>query len=451
MKPSFKERLQVALNYQLSMDTTMIRAELFLNLPTELQENILQKLDSAKHLRALSTATHHVRALVLPLLYAKVTLGPLVSNKSVETFAEHCAPQLGRYCRDLKLAFSLGPMLNVEADLRRAQLFAEILKQCSSGLRSLSFDAGGSNLCHCVATLEAMASGFYPNLTDLDMRCYDPDDDEIASLANVFDAVASSLSSMPQLQSLGLQGEWNLSSRQVWHDEIDTSPIFNSLSSLLHNKPNLTNLCLGHLSINPSHLHRLMKETSNLQSLTLNKLEDFSLQACLDSLLDTPAQVSLQELTLHMRYVMIPSGSLRFKSKQQYDFPKLKMFDLTLNSGNKVAATSDLSVFALYGSLFRCSQVTFPSLETVGLDDAFSYSVGTTKTLAMHLLMSRRKSMPGLKSVLYAHETPDCNIENIEALLGKCGVALTRCEPAQRPEVSDKEYPESYDSSMDSS
>lgn len=429
----------------------MMRAELLLNLPTELQENILQKLDSRKHLHALSTASHHVRALVLPLLYAEVILGSLVSNESIETFAELCAPQHGRYCRDLKLAFSLGPMLDVEADLKRAQLFARVLKECSRGLRTLAFDAAGSNLCDCAATLEAMASGSYPNLTDLDMRFYDPDDDEIASIASVLDAAASSSSSMPQLHSLALQGEWTLSARQAWQDEIDTSPIFRSLSCLLSSKPNLTSLCLGHLSVDSSDLHRLMKETSNLQSLTLTKLEDFSLQACLDSLIDTPAQISLQALVFNMRYVMIPSGNLRFKGKQRHDFPNLKTFDLTFNRGNKVAATADLSVFALYGSLFRCSQVTFPSLETIGVDDAFSYSIGTTKALAMHLLMSRRISIPGLKSVLYAHETPKGNIEIIDALLEKCGVALTRCEPAQKPEVSGKEYSESYDSSMESS
>ncbi|KAK9900165.1 hypothetical protein P389DRAFT_192453 [Cystobasidium minutum MCA 4210] len=417
---------------------TSFRVDLFLGLPTELQDNILQKLDSHEHLLAFSTISRHLRTLVLPLIYSRVDLTSLVPTASVQAFASLCAPLHGRYCRDLNLAFSFKPMLNEEDDQCRAKLFAEILGRCSSNLRSLIFDAAGSSLTDCKATLNAIASGSFSKLRHLDVRCYDPEQDEVTCLANVFNSLACRPSSMPQLQSLALQGEWALSSDRPWQDEIDTSPVFHGLSALLRSRPKITNLRLSHLNVEARDLKKLMTDTTALEKLTLDRLDNFCLQDCLQSLIETPAQYSLKDLTLHMDYQMIPAGNLYFSSKKEHKFPSLQSLELTRNQGQRTGSTSDLSVFALYGSLFRCSQLTFPSLEKVNIDEAFSFTLGTAKTLATHILKARKIAMPSLREIICGETAAQSNVNVIEPYLEKCGIKLTRVGYVKEDQIFDR-------------
>lgn len=300
-------------------------------------------------------------------------------------------------------------------------------------MQALTFDAAGSNLSDCEAALKAIRAAPFPNLRSLNMRFFDPEKEEVKILGEAFTLMASDLTKMPELEKLALQGNWSLCSDIPFEDDIDTSPIFHGLSLLVKTRPSLTSLRLGHLTVQPSDLQRFLQHTENLRALTLDKLDYLSLQECISGLVNTPAQSTLQVLNLHLDYAVIPTGHLRLPSKCVYEFSSLERFDLTLNRGKKVAATADFSVLALYGSLFRCSQLSFPALKVIDMDDAFYFSLETARTLATQLLLARRSSMPKLERILYAHETPSANVKNIGPLLQECGVMLIR-QPSDRAE-----------------
>lgn len=406
---------------------TELNPDLFYGLPVELQTHIVSMVDGREHLRAMSTSSSQLRTLILPLLFREIEFGPLLSNDKLQHFAEEYAAKYGRHCREMKMFFSLGPLFDTAQDLFRADLFASVLRHTSSNIQKLMLDAVGSSLRDCSATLGAVRDGTFEDLRSLTLRCYDPEDEEITLLAGLLDRMATSPVSMPKLQHFALEGKWELSSRLRLDGDIDTSPIFNSLLTLLDSKSSLTSLTLSHMTIQVKDLSCLFRVASSLKVLTLDSLYFFTLQTCIESLIDTPLQSTLQVLSLHMDCAIIPSGQLRLPNKKEYEFSGLKRFQVSLSQG-RTQATSDMAVFAAYGSLFRCSSLSFPALETVEVGDAFALSSGTARALASHILMARRQSMPRLKKLLCAQSTPDGNLENVAPLLKKCGITLQRNE-----------------------
>lgn len=401
-----------------------IRASRFYALPPELQVQILSHIDSPEHLRTLSCCSKHLRAVILPLLFYKVHFGPLLSNESILYFAEHCSPRYGQYCRDLHLGFGFGPLLDAEQEEYRSGLFPMILGDTSKTLQKLVFDAAGSSVESCAATLKAMQVTSFPALRSLDLRYYNPEEDEVAIVADLFDTVAKDSAAMPHLKHLALQGNRSLWGRGEAEANFDASSIFRSLSVLIKTKSSLTTLCLAYSGIQALDLHCLFTEARHLQRLTLKKLEYFSLQDCFEILIDTPLQSNLQVLNLQLDYALIPNGNLRLPDRKEYVFTDLKRLAISLDHGHNVSSTSDLAAFRLYGSLFRCSQLNFPSLEVIDMYNALSFSAGSARALTAYILMYKRLRMPNLKVLICADKIPEATVESIAPLLKKGGISI---------------------------
>lgn len=404
---------------------TEVKLHPFNLLPAELQMQIMLWLDSHT-LRAASVTSKHLRALILPVLFSKVKFSSLLPNETLVHFAQHCAPFYGHFCQELDLVFSFGPLLESEYDRQRSEAFATILRYTSQNLRKIVLDTAGSSLSDCATTIEMLKTYAFPSLQKLKMRCYDPEEQEIVILGNLLKAVAMKSDVMPSLQSLTLEGQLTLSPPSTSRGDIDTFPLCGGLCMLMASKSGLRELHLKSLDIRTKELHQLLTASVTLETLTLEKLDLLSLHDIFQSLAGTPLQDSLRTLTLHLEYPLIPWGHMRLLAGKQYTFLALKHLNITLNQDQRSTGFSDMSMFALYGSVFRCAQLFFPCLESVNLDKGFSFSPGGAKALAAHIMRAKKTTMPNLRELICASDAPADNLENVGLLLEKCGILVRR-------------------------
>lgn len=407
---------------------TAVKPHPFVSLPIELQLQIMARFD-LQTLKAASVTSKHLRALALPLLFSKVTISLEISDEILMFFAEHCAPLYGHYFRELELVFSFNPLLHYNR--QKSDVFATIIPYASPSLRVLAFDttgfdALGTSLSNCATTIKAMRLCSFPKLQNFNLQCYYPTKEEVIILSDLLKDVAMKAEMMPSIKSLALKGDWTLSPDTIRQEYVGYSAFFVNLSLLLASKGSLRTLRLSGFEIEAPHLHHLLKASPNLEELTLEHLYMLSLQNVVESLIDTPMQGSLKTLTVHLKNPPTPNGPMRLPTRKQHIFTALEHLEVTLIPYQKLADWSDRLVFALYASLFRCSQLSLPRLEIVNLDQGFSCYPGREKELAAHIVLAKGTTMPVLRELICAVEAPAENLANVGPLLGNCGINVRK-------------------------
>ena len=424
-----------------SSATTLV--ERFSHVPVEMQMQVIAALTSRAHLVSLSRASRRLHTLTAEHLYSHISFGPLDTDTSLLSYLTHCAPDHAHLCRSLKLGFSLGPMISREADLRRADLFVNLLRRTGSDLRELEIDPAGTDLKNTMPLLAALPTMHCAKLNTLRLKIYDVEDDEAPMLARFFADLANhAQANFPALTSMSLEGYWTLKSPSI---------VFRALERCLRSLTRLEHLRLASLNINKKDLRTLLQAASQpgescshnhltMMRLSLAEVEGVSWRDIVEAIADTPMSKSLKALKLGLSDTDCSERALTCRVA----LTSLERLDIEL-ARFYPSASADATILCFYRSLCRPDShpaLYMPALNTLSVNDALSYKPGTSEALAALLVRAKMAQvgddaspgppvMPCLRNVLVEADAPCTSLQPAERLLEKNGVRVVPA-PAQR-------------------
>lgn len=411
----------------------------FTGLPTEIQLCIASQLADAsdiKTLQALAACSRHCRELSVRHFFERVAFTPISSGEAVQNYLTHYAARYGRYCRDLQLAFRLGPTIAEEIEKQRAALFARITEACAPYIQTLFLNSAGANLGDTAETLLAVSSVTFPQLETLRLQLFDVEHQDTETVISFFNGMAQGAVQRPRLREIIVEGYIELLASEVYTQQAPCQ-LFGGLTSFLTNTPQLSKLSLARLSISSLDLRTLLDSAPQLTELALVELDGKTLEDCIMSIMESSAREQLTALEVRLSYGLIPSSSLRLPpTKARIVFPSLKKLSLAMMRYYTASETSDLGIFCLYTSLFRCPKLHFPALGRIHVHDAFAYSNQTSKIIAAHLCRSKKASFPQLRHLVCSPETPESNYTDLVSAFLICDIALLREKRGAREELS---------------
>ena len=424
-----------------SSATTLV--ERFSHLPVEMQMQVIALLTSRAHLVSLSRASRHLHTLTAEHLHSCISFGPLDTDTGLLSYLAHCAPHHAHLCRILKLGFSLGPMISRETDLRRAQLFVNLLDRTGAHIQELEIDPAGTDLKNTVPLLAALPTIHCAKLTSLRLKIYDVEEDEAPTLARFFADLANyAQTNFPALASISLEGFWSLKSPSI---------VFRAFKKCLQSVTRLEHLRLASLNINKKDLRTLLQAAAHsadgssqhhiaMTRLSLAEVEGLSWQDIVEAIADTPASKTLKALRLDLSDTDCSERALACRvaitNLERLYIALVRLYP---------SASADATILCFYRSICRPDShpaLYLPALTTLNVNDALSYKPVTSEALAALLVRAKMAQvgddtspdppvMPHLRNVLVEADAPCTSLQPAERLLEKHGIRVVSV-PAQR-------------------
>ena len=388
---------------------------LFHALPVETQHAVLSVLSSRDHLYALSLSSRHLNTLSAEHLFRDIWFDPLDSDDSVLSYLLHCAPRHGRLCRSLKLGYSLGPMVSRAADLLRSELFLRVIQHTRTGVRELEIDIAGTDLRNILTLFRGLAETYFPQLQSIHLKIHDVEDDEISTLKKIFKCLASNTANFPALHSVTLEGYWELANSGR------TRSAFKAVQNWLAGLPSLHRVNLYYLTISQIDLTALLTGIE-LTRLSLEEIEPLTWQDCIEAI-PPPSRKTLRVLSLGL-----PDNNISNRCVMaEACLPALGRLDIQIHR-YATTGSADANILSLFSSILGAttttekkatgsSQLVLPSLQVLGMADAFHQLAGDSRC-SLQVLLDTLVHLPTtpIKHVVLTRTTTSLPVSTVQAL-----------------------------------